>query len=225
MYDKPADGEEGVFNPFASEDISPPFSRHWEAKRELAQAVRELTEALVTSNSTPEHLAEITASLREQTESLRAAPRLFGVKAFMHSGEHGRHGEVNHELNGVGGWSNPLSPGLNMWVDGREAWGTVTCHFGYEGPPGFVHGGYVAAIFDQFLGMAQIMGKSPGMTGSLTVRYHRPTPLNTELRLHATLEENVGRKTLVTGEMFAGEVLTASCEALFIRPRQPLPER
>ena len=94
MYDKPADGEEGVFNPFASEDISPPFSRHWEAKRELAQAVRELTEALVTSNSTPEHLAEITASLREQTESLRAAPRLpwrssATTHAKVHSGQPG----------------------------------------------------------------------------------------------------------------------------------------
>lgn len=224
MYDKPEAGQEGVFNPFASDDISPPYSRHWEAKRRLAQAVRDLTDTLVTSNTSETHLAEVAEVIESQVRSLADGPRLFGVKAFMRSGEHGRHGEVNHELNGIGGWSNPLSPGLNMWADGTEAWGTVTCHHGYEGPPGFVHGGYVAAIFDQFLGMAQIMGKSPGMTGSLTVRYHRPTPLNTELRLHATLEENVGRKTMVTGEMFAGDTVTASCEALFIRPRQPLPE-
>jgi acyl-coenzyme A thioesterase PaaI-like protein len=225
MYDKPAPDEEGVFNPFASEDISPPYSAHWEAKRRLAQALRELTDTMVTSNTSTDHLSQVAEAIEAQTRNLETGPRLYGVKAFMHSGEHGRHGEVNHELNAVGGWSNPLSPGLNMWVEGTEAWGTVTCHHGYEGPPGFVHGGFVAAIFDQFLGMAQIMGKSPGMTGTLTVRYHRPTPLNTELRLHADLQENVGRKTRVTGEMYAGDTLTASCEALFVRPRQPLPER
>ena len=38
------------FNPFASEDVSPPFAPHWEARRRLAQAIRNLTELVVTTD-------------------------------------------------------------------------------------------------------------------------------------------------------------------------------
>jgi acyl-CoA thioesterase FadM len=77
----------------------------------------------------------------------------------------------------------------------------------------------VAAIFDQFMGMAQMMGKQPGMTGRLTTRYHRPTPLNVELKLEAWMESVEGRKTLMQAEMRNGDEVTATCEALFIRPK------
>jgi acyl dehydratase len=60
------------------------------------------------------------------------------------------------------------------------------------------------------------------MTGSLTVRYHRPTPLNRDLDLRATLQDSAGRKTLVTGDMLLDGEVTATCEALFIRPRTAL---
>ena len=81
------------------------------------------------------------------------------------------------------------------------------------------HGGYVAAIFDQFLGMAQVLGKQPGMTGYLHVNYHNRTPLNTELKLEGKLVRTEGRKTIMWGEMFADGQMTASCEGLFIQPR------
>lgn len=106
-----------------------------------------------------------------------------------------------------------------MWFEGERARGTVTCGWAYEGPPGHIHGGFVAAILDQFLGMAQMLGRQPGMTGKLNLRYHRPSPLNVELNLEAWLEKVEGRKTLMRGEMRHGEQVTASCDALFIRPR------
>ena len=106
-----------------------------------------------------------------------------------------------------------------MWIKDDRAYGKVTAGWAYEGPPGTLHGGYVAAIFDQFLGMAQVMGKQPGMTGILTTRYHQRTPLNTELRLEAWIEKLDGRKTMVRGEMYAGDIMTASCDGLFIQPR------
>ncbi|PLW82689.1 PaaI family thioesterase [Kineobactrum sediminis] len=218
-YDAP------IFNPFTSEEIAPPFSAHWEAKRRAAQAVRELTEVLVTSNADIATLNAFTDSITASRQHLAEQPRLYGVTAFIREGGHGHHGEVNHELNAVGGFSNPLAPQLNMWLEKESAFGTVTCGYAYEGPPGYIHGGYIAAIFDQFLGMAQLMGKNPGMTGCLTVRYHRPTPLNTPLDLSASLRGSEGRKTVVTGEMHAAGELTASCEGLFIRPRAPLKVR
>lgn len=209
---------EKIFNPFESEEISAPFSEHWQAKRRLAQALRQLTEVLVTSTPTVQAMDAIAAQLETQVQELSAAPRLYGQMAFQADGDHGKRGEVNHELNALAGWSNPLAPGLNMWFEGAEARGTVNCGYAYEGPPGHIHGGYVAAIFDQFMGMAQIIGKQPGMTGTLKVRYLRPTPLNRDLRLSARLERLEGRKTIMHAEMRAGDTVTATCEALFIRP-------
>ena len=86
-----------------------------------------------------------------------------------------------------------------------------------------MHGGFVAAVFDQFMGAAQMLGEQPGMTGTLTTRYHIPTPLNTELRLEGWLLRTEGRKTVIHAEMRAGDKLTASCEGLFIRPVGGMP--
>jgi len=212
-----------IFNPFESEEISPPYSDHWRARRRVAQAIRKLTDVLVTSTPSSEQLHTIADSLEQQAENFANCKRLYGMMAFIKDGEHGSQGEVSHELNALAGWSNPLSPGLNMWLDGSKAFGTVSCGYAYEGPPGHIHGGYVAAIMDQFLGMAQIAGKKPGMTGTLKMRYLRPTPLNTELQLEAEVFALEGRKTLVKGEMRVGDTVTATCEGLFIRPSHGLP--
>jgi hypothetical protein len=212
-----------VFNPFESEEISPPYSDHWDAKRRVAQAIRKLTDVLVTSTPPTDELHAIADKLESQAASFASSKRLYGMLEFIRDGEHGSQGEVSHELNALAGWSNPLSPGLNMWLEGNKAYGTVNCGYAYEGPPGFIHGGYVAAIMDQFLGMAQIVGKKPGMTGTLSIRYRRPTPLNTDLQLEAEVTRLEGRKTLVKGEMRVGDVVTATCEGLFIRPKNGLP--
>jgi hypothetical protein len=212
--------DEPVFNPYESVEISPPYSEHWQAKRRLAQSLRELTDVLVTSTPSIEDMNEISERLELQARQFAGAPRLYGQMAFQADGNHGRFGEVNHELNAVGGWSNPLAPGLNIWLEGERAHGVVNCGWAYEGPPGHIHGGYVAAILDQFLGMAQFLGGHPGMTGRLIVRYHRPSPLNTDLNLEAWLDKTEGRKTCMTGEIRNGTTVTATCEALFIRPRE-----
>lgn len=205
-------------NPFATKEISPPFSEHWEAKRRVAQAIRQLTDVLITSTPSTEELHDIAQKLEDQAVEFAKTKRLYGLMAFLKDGNHGDHGEINHELNGIGGWSNPLSPGLNMWMEGDKAYGTVNCGYAYEGPPGHIHGGHVAAIFDQFLGMAQLVGKNPGMTGTLTTKYLRPTPLNTDLDLEADVEFLGGRKTRVMGKIMNAGVITATCEGLFIRP-------
>lgn len=213
----------GLFTPFASEAVSPPHSSHWEVKRRLARAARELSELLVTSSAPESLLEQASETLATLNRTLAEAPRSRGTLAYLDSGDHGNYGEINHELNAVGGQSNPLAPGLNMWIEGDCAHGVVNCGWAYEGPPGFVHGGFVAAIFDQFLGMAQLAGGQPGMTGSLTVRYLRPTPLNTDLTLFATLDRTEGRKTFIRGEIRAGETVTATAEGLFVRPSRGMP--
>ena len=108
----------------------------------------------------------------------------------------------------------------------REEDGTiiaeVTFPQAYEGPPGCVHGGYVAAIFDELLGATQSLSGAPGMTGTLSVRYESPTPLKTPLRLVGKISGVERRKIFTEGSCFAGDRLTATAKGIFIsiRPGQ-----
>ncbi|HET9443107.1 MAG TPA: PaaI family thioesterase, partial [Acidimicrobiales bacterium] len=114
------------------------------------------------------------------------------------------------------GRTNPLAPPMELQVVEGRVVGQARFGSAYEGPPGAVHGGFVAAAFDEVLGMAQSMSGKPGMTGTLTVRYRRPTPLHTDLRFEAELVRTEGRKIFTTGRVHAGDEMTAEAEAVFI---------
>lgn len=213
---------EEMFNPFYSEAVPPPHNEHWAARRRVGKAMRQLTEVLVTSTPSTEDLHALAEHLEQAVERFGHSPRIYGRSAFSDHAEHGPASSMVYEINPLSGLSNPLAPPLKTWIDGDRVHGRVTLGWAYEGPPGCVHGGFVAAVFDEFMGIAQILGKQPGMTGTLEVRYRRPTPLNTELRLDAWLAEVEGRKTCIKADLYAGDQRTASCTALFVRPQKPL---
>ena len=95
----------------------------------------------------------------------------------------------------------------------------------YQGPPGSVHGGYLAAMFDNLLGVLpyRLTGKRGAFTGRLTVRYRALTPLNAELVLTGRLTSVRSRRVTAEGQCHAGGVLTAEAEALFVRPAAERP--
>jgi acyl-coenzyme A thioesterase PaaI-like protein len=114
------------------------------------------------------------------------------------------------------GLANPIAPPVIIEkVDGGLD-GRVFFDWQYEGPPGCVHGGVIALVFDELLGAANIAASSPGMTGTLTVRYRKPTPIRTELRAIARFEGREGRKIRTTGALYDGDELTAEAEGIFI---------
>jgi acyl-coenzyme A thioesterase PaaI-like protein len=114
------------------------------------------------------------------------------------------------------GQANPLAPPVELWLDGDHMRGRACFGAAYEGPPGCVHGGYIAAAFDEVLGSTQSLAGSPGMTGRLTVHYRSPTPLHTELRFEGQLERVDGRKIYTRGSLWADDRLCAEAEGLFI---------
>ena len=95
----------------------------------------------------------------------------------------------------------------------------------YQGPPGCVHGGYLAAMFDNLLGVLpyRLTGQKGAFTGRLTVRYRALTPLNTELILTGRLTDVRSRRVTASGRCHAAGVLTAEAEALFVRPAAERP--
>lgn len=212
------DDEHNIFNPFYSEEVKPSLDKDWAAKRVLANEIRQLISSLVTSVSDEQTLLNAANIIKEQAEQLKKSPRHFGRTAFFESDaeKYQTFASLGYELNPVDGEANPIAAPLKLWIEGDAAYGKANLGWQYEGPPNSVHGGFVAALFDQFLGVAQKITGQPGVTGTLSVRYLKPTPLCTDLKLIARVKSVEGRKNILIGEIWAGDTLTASCEALFI---------
>lgn len=103
--------------------------------------------------------------------------------------------------------------------------GRVTFSPLYEGPPGCVHGGFVAAYFDEVLGMVQALSGRPGMTANLSVNYRSPTPLLKPLVFRAKLERVEGRKVFTSATLHHGTTLCADATAVFVSMSPELLER
>ncbi|MDQ3106575.1 MAG: PaaI family thioesterase [Actinomycetota bacterium] len=183
--------------------------------RRLADAMRLVIERLVATRAPQDELARAAAALEDVAAALDGFPRGHSFEGFAESSNSGDpHAFFDHSP--IIGRANPLAPPLDLAVvDGRVA-GRAVFGSAYEGPPGAVHGGYVAAAFDELLGMAQSLGGKPGMTGTLTVRYRRPHPLHTEIQFEAELVRVEGRKIFTVGRSFAQGELRAEAEGIFI---------
>jgi hypothetical protein len=104
---------------------------------------------------------------------------------------------------------DPAFPVYEISVAGDRATGTVRFPPLYEGPPGLVHGGFLALLFDQIIQHHNCDVGQTGKTIGLEVRYSAPTPLLAELRfeIERTLE---GRRIESTARLFHGETLCAT---------------
>ena len=186
----------------------------------LATALRKLIDAAMTSED-----PDATELLAVAREVEQLAFRLGGGRSEGTGYRRRDHGDYLPR-SPVVGEASPISPRLDWEVidtddfHGVEARGT----FGavYEGPPSFVHGGWVACAFDEILGIANIEAGNPGMTGRLTIHYRKPTPLFRELRIRAWVDRVVGRRIMTRGEMWDGDTLTAEAEGIFVKPRPEL---
>jgi acyl-coenzyme A thioesterase PaaI-like protein len=161
----------------------------------------------------------VAEELEEIAERLGAYPQdhlYFGFAETAIAGDTASDSEGPFDNSPLMGKSNPLAPPMVLEKLSDRVVGTVTCGSAYEGPPGHVHGGYVAALFDELLGLAQSLSGQHGMTGRLTIHYRSPTPLRTELRLEGTFDRVEGRKVFCTGTLWAGDVLCAEAEGLFV---------
>lgn len=201
-----------------------PATGVWRARRRLASAMRAVIERLITSDAPAAELERAAAQLESYAAHLATHPQRKRYVGFAESaladaeaedaeGAAGGHFDFSPLI----GRSNPLSPPIAMSADadGRVT-GRVTFGSAYEGPPGCVHGGYVAAAFDEVLGFAETFSNAPGMTGTLHVVYRTPTPLHVEVVFTAQITRIEGRKIYVSGELHAGERLCAACDAIFV---------
>jgi hypothetical protein len=82
---------------------------------------------------------------------------------------------------------NPCFPEYRFdHLDGQTASGRVAFPLVYEGPPGLVHGGFLAVFFDCVMQHQNCLAGLSGKTRFLNVKFRRPTPVLTELRFDIT---------------------------------------
>jgi len=93
--------------------------------------------------------------------------------------------------------------------DGVEVEYTVPAHL--QGASGIVHGGIQATLLDETLCMtAYAKAGAPVFTGELTVRYLRPVPTVTPLRVHGRIVEAKSKGWIIEGAI----TLAGSAEEL-----------
>lgn len=182
----------------------------------LADAVRRLNEATLRTTVDHETLEDVRRQVEELTTRLEKSmiPGSFGVAIT-------KSGHVRGYGNAVVGLRNPLAVPLHI-VQDRTA-GRASAEFElnalYEGPPGQVHGGVVALVLDQVFGEAAAAGGTPGMTGTLKLRYGLNTPLG-RCSAEAWVDRRDGVKTIVKGELRRADgTVTVTAEGIFILPR------
>jgi acyl-coenzyme A thioesterase PaaI-like protein len=183
--------------------------------RRLADALRNVIERFVATTAPLDVFHGVADELEAIADRLGAYPQDHLYMGFAEAANAGD-SEGPFDNSPLMGLSNPLAPPMLLEIESDRVVGTVTCGSAYEGPPGHVHGGYVAAMFDELLGLAQSLSGLHGMTGRLTIHYRKPTPLHTPLRLEGKLDRADGRKIICTGWLYAGDVLCAEAEGLFI---------
>lgn len=175
---------------------------------ELASVLRRVT-GLALSLETPHAAVDrLLAALRAAEEELRElAPKSLAPRLGVEAPADGRV-YLDHSRD-VGAF-NPCFPEYAIRVDRDRAKGTVTFPVAYEGPPGIVHGGFLAVFFDSVIQHHNCDVGVAGKTTSLTLTYRRPAPLEKELAFE--VERSVDERRITSiARLLSGDVVL--CEA------------
>ncbi len=116
---------------------------------------------------------------------------------------------------------NPIAPPLKVEVKNGGKYKEIRA-FGkldgvYVGPPDLVQGGVIALLFDDIMGSVLVINNCGAMTGTLEVRYEKPTPIAKELSWMGKIEKIEGRKIYVSAELWEEETRTATAKGIFVK--------
>ncbi len=180
----------------------------------LAHSVRRLIDVTIRTEANADTVFAATQEIDRVTDALsrNLLPGSFGVR----DGADGQGAAWGNVAIGI---RNPVAPPL---VVHHEAEGSVWTEFllgaAYEGPPGHVHGGVCALVLDHVLGATAHKPGQPAFTGTLTMRYLRPTRLG-PLRAEARIDRVEGFKTFAIGHIADLEGATVEAYGVFIHAR------
>lgn len=85
-----------------------------------------------------------------------------------------------------------------------------------EGPPGHAHGGSMAAVFDEVLGLAAWAAGFSIVVGNLNVSFRNLLPLQKVVTVESKIISAEGRKVMVHGRIYCKNRVYAEGECLCI---------
>ena len=202
------------------EELSP-TPRNEGVDHAVAATRRVMSARLHAGNNTAAEMDDVATRLNAVADYLEShAPDIKERMVDMWSGE----GISRH--NPVTGPENAIAPPVHLdeTADGGVI-GSMNLGLVYQGPPGYVHGGISAMVMDHVLGVANHVAGETGMTGTLTLRYRRPTPLWQPLEITARQVALDGRKIRTVGSILHEGQECVAAEGLFINKHVPRPTR
>lgn len=180
----------------------------------LAESVRRLIDISIRTEVHASTVARAKAKIDSAAAELSTAmlPGSFGLRT-KDDGQGTAWGNV------VIGVRNPVAPPLILHHESGSVWTDFELGAAYEGPAGHAHGGVCALVLDHVLGATAHKPGKPAVTGTLTIRYLRGTPLG-RLRAEAHIDRVEGVKIFAVGRILdaSGEP-TVAAEGVFIYPR------
>jgi acyl-coenzyme A thioesterase PaaI-like protein len=102
----------------------------------------------------------------------------------------------------VCGRENPIGFHMQFFVDDAGCvHASYTPHDKHQGYPGVMHGGLVTALLDEIIGRTAIAMDLWCMTARLEVRFKKPVPIGTPLKLKGEITKHNGRLLEGRGEV------------------------
>ncbi len=181
----------------------------------MAEATRRIIDEHVTTTADHTVLERAAALVEEAVALLEGEPHGRSYVGVA-EGSLADHHTSFVDFSPFTGALNPLAPPMTFDLQPDVVIAEGVFGAAYEGPPGCLHGGYIAAAFDEVLGFTQALTGSAGMTGKLEISYRRPTPLYRTLRFEGRVTNVSGRKILTHATLHDGETLCAEATGLFI---------
>lgn len=170
---------------------------------DLDEIVAQTSTLLARLNSAPERVRTLTREAREnfrmQVPDEDSAPQrqLFSDSV-------------------VSGGANPMGLGAYLWREGETAVIEASLGKAFEGAPGRAHGGVVAALIDETMGLVLAIHDVLAFTVQLDISYRALTPIGEPVISRAWLVSRSGRKITIDARVQAGDVVVAHATALFI---------
>ncbi len=126
------------------------------------------------------------------------------------------HPQPNSNMCFICGRDNPVGLYMKFYDNGaNEVYCEYTVAEPYQGYPGVVHGGIVAAMLDEAVARVSMIGDHHHlmMSVKLEVKYRHPTPTNTPLRIVGRIVKLRGRLGKAVGGVYLPDgTLTAESE-------------
>jgi acyl-coenzyme A thioesterase PaaI-like protein len=185
------------------------------ARRDLADAVRSLLPVVTLTTAGDDVLGQAAALVKGAVALLATATRSSRYDGIAGLAPGIGINDAVWETHAIYGRSQPLAPPVRVIEEPGHLEATLTFSPAYEGGPGSVYGGFIAAVVDGVCGRAVIGAGHLAVTRSLAVRYLKPTPLETEVRVDALVGEISGRDVPVHARMQAADTVTCEADAVF----------